>query len=68
MLLTLFFQVNSALCDDNGHVAVDVALAMLVEQRDGDVGIGYALDEWHAKDAGERSFCVEQYMSVNAHE
>lgn len=58
MLLTLFFQVDTAFRDDDGHVAVDVALAMFVEQRDGDIGIWYALNEWYAKDAWECSLCV----------
>lgn len=51
--LTLFLQEDTALCDDNGDVAVDIALTVLVEERDCDIGIGDALDEGNAKDAGE---------------
>lgn len=51
--LTLFLQEDTALCDDNGDIAVDIALAVLVEERDCDIGIGDALDEGNAKDARE---------------
>jgi len=54
----LFLQEDTALGDDNGDIAVDVTLAVLVEERYGDIGIGYALYEGHAKDAGQRLFFV----------
>jgi hypothetical protein len=54
---TLFFQVHAAFCDNNGHVAVDVAFPVLVEQRDRNVGVRYALDEGHTEDSCLH-FCV----------
>jgi hypothetical protein len=47
--LTLLLQVHAAFCDYDGHIAVDVALPVLVEQRYGDVRVRYALDEGYAK-------------------
>jgi hypothetical protein len=47
--LTLFFQVHAAFCDYDGHVAVDVAFPVLVEQRYSNVRIGYALDEGYTE-------------------
>lgn len=54
--LTLFLQENTAFGDDDWNVTVDVTLAVLVEQRYGDVRIGYALYEGHTKDAREGGF------------
>lgn len=48
---TSFFQKHAALGHDNGHVAVDIALAMFVEKGYGDIGIRYANNKWHTKDA-----------------
>jgi hypothetical protein len=36
---TLLFEEDAAFCDYNGYVAVDVALAFIVEERDRDVGV-----------------------------
>jgi hypothetical protein len=36
---TLLFEEDAAFCDYNGYIAVDVALAFIVEQRDRDVGV-----------------------------
>jgi hypothetical protein len=58
--ITLLLEEHAALCDDDGHIAVYVAFTMLVEEGYGDVGVGYALDEWYAKDAWDyRVFCVK---------
>lgn len=56
--LTLFLQVDAALGDHNWHVAVDVALSMLVKQGNRHVRIRYALYQRHAEDAGQCSLCV----------
>jgi hypothetical protein len=37
--LTLLFEEDAALSDYNGYIAVDVALAFIVEERDRDVGV-----------------------------
>jgi hypothetical protein len=42
-------QVHAAFCDYDGHVAVDVAFPVLVEQRYSNVRIGYALDEGYTE-------------------
>jgi hypothetical protein len=54
--LTLFLQEDATFGDYDGNVAVDITLAVLVKQRYGDVGIGYALYEGHAKDARKGGF------------
>lgn len=48
---TLLFQVDAAFGNDYRDIAVDVALALLVEQRDGDVGIANTRLERDTKDA-----------------
>lgn len=63
--LTLFFKINTALSDYDGNIAIDIALAVLVKQRYGDVGVGDALDERHTKYA-LRDFCIAQWWSVSA--
>jgi hypothetical protein len=47
----LLFQVDAAFGNDYRDIAVDVALALLVEQRDGDIGIADAGLERDAEDA-----------------
>jgi hypothetical protein len=56
--LTLFLQVHATLCDHDRHVAVDVTLSVLVEQRYRNVRIWYALDKGYAEDAWKCSLCV----------
>lgn len=63
--LTLFFKEYTALCNYNRDVAIDVALAMLVEERYGDIRIGYALNEGDAKYAREGGFYAQGHVSVN---
>jgi len=36
---TLLFEEDAAFCDHDGHIAVDVALAFVVEERDGNIGV-----------------------------
>lgn len=48
---TLLFQVDAAFGNDDRNIAVDVALTLLVEQRDGDVGIADTRLERDAEDA-----------------
>lgn len=48
--LTLLFQKHTAFCDDNRHVSVNVAASILVDERDGDVGVRDALSEGDAED------------------
>lgn len=64
MRLTLLLEVDSAFRNYDGHVAVDVALSVLVEQRDGHVGVGYALDEGYTEYAWLHGLCVSRYMLV----
>jgi hypothetical protein len=60
---TLLLQVHAALCDYDGNIAVYVALSVLVEQRDGDVRVGYALNQRYAKYSGKGSLCVTTSVS-----
>jgi hypothetical protein len=62
--LTLLLEIDAAFCDYYGHVAVDVALSVFVEQRYGNVRIGYALDEGYAKNSWECVY-VQGEMSVS---
>ena len=55
-MFTFLFQEDAAFGDHNWHVAVDVALTVLVEERYGDVRIGDALYEGHTKDARKGGF------------
>lgn len=48
---TLLFQVDAAFGNDYGDIAIDVALALVVEQRDGDVGIADTRLEGDTEDA-----------------
>jgi hypothetical protein len=64
--LTLFLQVHAAFCDHDWHVAVDVALSVLVEQRYRNVRVWYALDKGYAEYAWKCSLCVQPIWSVNA--
>jgi hypothetical protein len=57
--LTLLLQIYAAFCDYDRHVAVDVALPVLVEQRYGDIRVGYALNEGYSKYAC-LDLCVSQ--------
>lgn len=46
---TLFLQEDTAFSDDDGNIAVNVALAILINQRDGNVCVCYALSERNTK-------------------
>ena len=48
---TFFLQVYAAFCYYDWHVSVDVALSVLVNQRDGDISVRDALPEGDSKDA-----------------
>ena len=48
---TFFLQVDAAFCYHDGNVTVNVALSVLVNQRDGDIGVRDALPERDSKDA-----------------
>ena len=47
--LTFLFQIDSTLRNHDWHVAVDVALALIVVQTDGDVGVSYTFLQRHTK-------------------
>lgn len=49
--LTLLFQKDTTFGHDNGYITVDVALTLIIEERNGDVGIPYALLQRHSEDA-----------------
>jgi len=53
---TFLLQKDTALGNNNRNISVDVALAVLIDERNGDVGVGYALSQRHPKDAW--SFCL----------
>lgn len=58
--ITLLLEKHSAFGNDDWHVAVYVAFAVLVEEGDGDVCVGYTLDERDAEDAWYYGvFCVD---------
>lgn len=48
---TLLFQIDTAFGDDYRNITIDIALALFVEQRNGDVCVTDAGLEWDAKDA-----------------
>lgn len=48
---TSLLQENTTFCYHDRHITIDVALAVLVDERDGDVGIRNALPEGNTKDA-----------------
>jgi hypothetical protein len=49
--LTLFFQEHTTFGHDDGDIAVNIALAVLVDERNGDVRVRDALSQRHAEDA-----------------
>ena len=49
--LTFLFQKDAALGDDYWYIAVNVALSLIVKQRDGNIGVSYALVKWYSEDA-----------------
>lgn len=49
--LAFFFEKNATFGNDNGYVAVNVALAIFVNQGDGDVCVSNALSQRNTKDA-----------------
>lgn len=48
---TLLFQIDTAFGDDYRNITIDIALALFVEQRDGDICIADAGLERDAEDA-----------------
>lgn len=54
---TFFFQKHATFGNDNGHIAINVALALFIDQGDGDVCIGYTLSQRDTKDAWSSSLC-----------
>lgn len=44
-MLTSFFQEDATFRNDDGDVAINVGLAILVDEGDGNVGVGNALPE-----------------------
>lgn len=54
---TFFFQKYAAFSDDNGHIAINVALALFIDQGYGDVCIGYTLSQRDTEDAWSSSLC-----------
>lgn len=51
MKRTFLFQVNTTFRDNYRHITVDVTLAFIVEQADGDVRVSYTMLKRYAKDA-----------------
>lgn len=45
--LTLLLQEDTTLCDDNGHIAVDEALTLVIGEGNGNVRIFDADVEWN---------------------
>jgi hypothetical protein len=64
--LTFFFQEDTTLGDHNRYVAIYVAFAMFVEERNRNVGVGYTLDEGYTKYALLCSFCWTDVSGVIA--
>ena len=55
---TFLFQKDTALCNHDGDISVDVTLSMFINERDGDIGVGYALSKGDTEDTLLRSgFC-----------
>lgn len=65
MQLTFLFEIDAAFCNYDGHVAVDVALPVLVEQRNCNIRIGYALDEGYSEYALLHGLCVSRCVLVS---
>ena len=63
---TFLLEEHSALGYDNRDVAVDVGLAIIVDEGDGNVGICYALAQRHAKDTGGFRLCIATFSFVFA--
>jgi len=57
---TFLFQIHATFRDDYRHIAVDVALALVVEQADGDVRVSYTLLKWYAKNALRQDYMARQ--------
>lgn len=49
---TFFFEVDTAFGYNYRHIAVNVALTLIVEQTYGDVRVSYTVLKRYAKDAG----------------
>lgn len=49
--LTLFLQKHAALGDNDRYVAINVAFSVLIDEGDGNVGIGDTLAERNAENA-----------------
>lgn len=54
---TLLFQKHSAFCNHYRDIAVNVALAVVVDERNGDICVNDALSQWYAEDALWFRFC-----------
>lgn len=57
MKRTLFFEKNTAFRNDDGDVSIDVALTVLVDEGDCDVGVRYTLPKRHFEDTLSWLFC-----------
>lgn len=48
--LTLLLQEDTTLCDNNGHIAVNEALTLVIGERNGNIRIFDADVEWNPED------------------
>jgi hypothetical protein len=56
---TLVFEENTTLRDNDWHIAINEALALVVGQGNGDIGVLDADVEWNAKNTADlRSYMV----------
>ena len=63
MVRTPLFQKDSAFRDNDWYVAVDVALAIFVDERDGHVGVRDALAQGHTEYPLGSVLCDSQFPS-----
>lgn len=54
---TFFLQKDSAFCDNNWDISVNIALAVIIDKRDGHIGICDTLAQWDAKNALRAALC-----------
>lgn len=57
LLHTFFFQEDTTLGYNNGNITINVALPIVVHQRDGNISIGDALSQRDAENAMRSCLC-----------
>lgn len=53
---TLLFEEDPTFGHDYGNISVNVALAVLINERYGNIGVRDTLAEWDTEDAGRADF------------